>query len=103
MFAIYFKILELFLVLVFLFGIISSLYATSEKFIKEMAYESNYNIALEKAKKDLGLVSGEKLDELNSQIVRLEQNLKEAHEAKERAISRAQETKLICCRSLPCC
>ena len=41
----------------------------------------------------MGLVSGEKLDELNSQIAQLEQNLKEAHEAKERAISRAQETK----------
>jgi hypothetical protein len=39
------------------------------------------------------LVSGEKLDELNSQIAQLEQNLKDAHEAKERAISRAQETK----------
>lgn len=55
--------------------------------------EKRYQKALEKAKKDLGLVSGEKLDELNSQIVQLEQNLKDAHEAKERAISRAQETK----------
>ena len=32
----------------------------------------------EKAKKDLGLVSGEKLDELNSHIAQLEQNLKDA-------------------------
>lgn len=55
--------------------------------------EKRYQKALEKAKKDLGLVSGEKLDELNSQIAQLEQNLKDAHEAKERAISRAQETK----------
>lgn len=55
--------------------------------------EKRYQKALEKAKKDLGLVSGEKLDELNSQIAQLEQNLKEANEAKERAISRAQETK----------
>ncbi|WP_299766492.1 DUF4041 domain-containing protein [uncultured Dokdonia sp.] len=55
--------------------------------------EKRYQKALEKAKKDLGLVSGEKLSELNSQISQLEQNLKEAHEAKERAISRAQETK----------
>ncbi|WP_103072287.1 DUF4041 domain-containing protein [Aquimarina sediminis] len=55
--------------------------------------EKRFQKALEKAKKDLGLVSGEKLDELNSQIAQLEQNLKEANEAKERAISRAQETK----------
>jgi hypothetical protein len=55
--------------------------------------EKRYEKALERAKKDLGLVSGEKLDELNSQIAQLEQNLKDAHEAKERAISRAQETK----------
>lgn len=55
--------------------------------------EKRYQKALEKAKKDLGLVSGERLDELNSQIAQLEQNLKDAHEAKERAISRAQETK----------
>ncbi|GGX27937.1 DUF4041 domain-containing protein [Aquimarina muelleri] len=55
--------------------------------------EKHFQKALERAKKDLGLVSGEKLDELNSQIVQLEQNLKDAHEAKERAISRAQETK----------
>jgi hypothetical protein len=55
--------------------------------------EKRFQKALELAKKDLGFVSGEKLDELNSQIAQLEQNLKDAHEAKERAISRAQETK----------
>ncbi|GHC60985.1 DUF4041 domain-containing protein [Ulvibacter litoralis] len=55
--------------------------------------EKRFQKALERARKDLGLVSGEKLEELNSQIAQLEQNLKEAHEAKERAISRAQETK----------
>lgn len=55
--------------------------------------EKRFQKALERAKKDLGLVSGEKLIELNSQIAQLEQNLKDAHEAKERAISRAQETK----------
>ncbi len=55
--------------------------------------EKRFQKALERAKKDLGLVSGEKLDELNSQIAQLEQNLKDTHEAKERAISRAQETK----------
>lgn len=55
--------------------------------------EKRFQKALERAKKDLGLVSGEKLDELNSQIAQLEHSLKEANEAKERAISRAQETK----------
>jgi hypothetical protein len=55
--------------------------------------EKRFQKALELAKKDLGLVSGEKLDKLNSQIAQLEQNLKDAHQAKERAISRAQETK----------
>jgi|TARA_B110000908_G_scaffold33277_1_gene39825 hypothetical protein len=55
--------------------------------------EKRFQKALELAKKDLGLVSGEKLDELNSQIEQLEQSLKDIHEEKERAISRAQETK----------
>ena len=55
--------------------------------------EKRFQKALEKARKDLGLVSGEKLNELNSQILQLEQSLEKAHEAKERAISRAQETK----------
>jgi len=55
--------------------------------------EKRYQKALEQAQNELGLVSGEKLEELNAQIEQLQQNLKEAHEAKERAISRAQETK----------
>lgn len=55
--------------------------------------EKRFQKALERAQKDLGLVSGEKLEKLNSQIAELELNLKNAHEAKERAISRAQETK----------
>lgn len=55
--------------------------------------ERRYQKALDRAKQDLGLVSGLQLEELNSQIAQLEQNLREAHEAKERAISRAQETK----------
>ena len=55
--------------------------------------EKRFQKALEKAKRDLGLVSGEKLEELNSQIALLEKNLQEANEAKQRAISRAQETK----------
>jgi hypothetical protein len=65
-----------------------------DKALKEAETEERrFQKALERAKKDLGLVSEEKLDELQSQIVQLEQNLKSAHEAKERAISRAQETK----------
>ena len=55
--------------------------------------EKRFQKAIERAKKELGLVSGEKLDELNLQISELEQSLKNANEAKERAISRAQETK----------
>lgn len=38
------------LILIFIFSIVSNLNATSEKFIKEMAYESDYKVALEKAK-----------------------------------------------------
>tara|TARA_R110002124_G_scaffold109723_4_gene263157 strand:+ start:20121 stop:21545 length:1425 start_codon:yes stop_codon:yes gene_type:complete len=65
-----------------------------EKARKEAEIEERrYQKALERARKDLGLVSGQQLEELNSQIAQLEQNLREAHEAKERAISRAQETK----------
>ncbi|WP_282116991.1 DUF4041 domain-containing protein [Cellulophaga baltica] len=55
--------------------------------------EKHFQKAIERAKKELGLVSGEKLDQLNLQISELEQSLKNANEAKERAISRAQETK----------
>lgn len=38
------------LILIFIFSIVSNLNATSEKFIKQMAYESDYKVALEKAK-----------------------------------------------------
>lgn len=55
--------------------------------------EKRFQKALEHAKKDLGLVSGEELENLNQKILELEKNLEEAHKAKERAISRAQETK----------
>ncbi len=55
--------------------------------------EKRYQKALERAQKELGLVSGEELDKLNTQIAELKNNLLEAHQAKERAISRAQETK----------
>jgi len=55
--------------------------------------EKRFQKALERAQKELGLVSGEELDKLNIQIENLKQSLKEAQEAKFRAISRAQETK----------
>ncbi|KPM32684.1 Hypothetical protein I595_1110 [Croceitalea dokdonensis DOKDO 023] len=55
--------------------------------------EKRYQKALERAQKELGLVSGEELEKLNNQIAELQKNLQEAHAAKERAISRAQETK----------
>ncbi len=38
--------------LVFILGLFLNLNATSEKFIKEMSYEDDYQIALEKAKKE---------------------------------------------------
>lgn len=55
--------------------------------------EKRFQKALEMAQRELGLVSGEELEKLNIQIEQLQQRLKEANEAKERAISRAQETK----------
>ena len=65
-----------------------------EKAAKEAEIEEKrFQKALEKAQKELGLVSGEELEKLNLQIEQLQISLKEAHEAKERAISRAQETK----------
>lgn len=55
--------------------------------------EDNYEKALEKARKEIGLASGDKHDKLQAQIEKLEQELKEAHEKKERAMSMAQQTK----------
>lgn len=55
--------------------------------------EANYQKALDKARKEIELVTGEKHDKLKSQIEKLEQELKEAQEKKERAISMAQQTK----------
>lgn len=55
--------------------------------------EKRFQKALERAQKELGLVSGKELEKLNTQIAELQKNLQEAHEAQERAISRAQETK----------
>lgn len=55
--------------------------------------ETNYQRALDKARKEIELATGEKYDRLQSQIEKLEQELKEAHEKKERALSMAQQTK----------
>lgn len=42
--------------LIFILGLFLNLNATSEKFIKEMNYEDDYKIALEKAKKENKLI-----------------------------------------------
>lgn len=55
--------------------------------------EVNYQKALDKARKEMELATGEKHDKLQAQIQRLEQELKEAQEKKERALSMAQQTK----------
>jgi phage-related minor tail protein len=55
--------------------------------------EANYQKALEKARKEIESTTGEKHDQLQAQIAKLEQELKEAHERKERALSMAQQTK----------
>lgn len=55
--------------------------------------EANYEKALEKARKEIEVATGDKYDKLQAQIEKLEQELKEAHEKKERAISMAQQTK----------
>lgn len=55
--------------------------------------EANYQKALDKARKEMELATGEKHDKLQSQIERLEQELREAQEKKERALSMAQQTK----------
>jgi hypothetical protein len=55
--------------------------------------EKRYENALEKARAEISEAHGEKLDKLNEQIALLEAKLKEAQEAKERAVSMAQLTK----------
>jgi len=55
--------------------------------------EMNYQKALDKARKEMELATGEKHDRLQTQIEKLEQELKEAQEKKERALSMAQQTK----------
>lgn len=55
--------------------------------------EERYLHALEKAKSEIIKVSGTELNALNEKIKQLEEKLQEAHAQKERAISRAQQTK----------
>jgi tetratricopeptide (TPR) repeat protein len=55
--------------------------------------EANYEKALEKARKEVEETTGEKQQKLQMKIELLEQELREAHERKERAISMAQQTK----------
>ena len=55
--------------------------------------ETNYQKALEKVRKEFEATTGEKHEKLLAQIQKLEQELKEAQEKKERALSMAQQTK----------
>lgn len=55
--------------------------------------EANYAKALEKARKEFEESTGDKHAKLQAQIARLERELKEAQEKKERALSMAQQTK----------
>lgn len=55
--------------------------------------EKTYQIALDKARKEIEELSGEKQNKLQSKIEKLEQELKEAQNKKERAMSMAQQTK----------
>ena len=55
--------------------------------------EATYQKALDKARKEYEASTGEKHDKLQLQIEKLEQELKEAQEKKERALSMAQQTK----------
>lgn len=55
--------------------------------------EATYQKALDKARKEIEVATGEKHGKLEAQIIKLEQELKEAQEKKERAMSMAQQTK----------
>lgn len=55
--------------------------------------ETQYQKALDKARRDVAKATGEQQTKLKDEIERLNQLLSEAHEKKERAISRAQMTK----------
>lgn len=55
--------------------------------------EARYQKALEKAREEISKAKGEELEQLNDKIKLLEGKLEEAQKQKERAISRAQQTK----------
>lgn len=55
--------------------------------------EANYQKALDKAKKEIEQATGDKHNKLLAQIEKLERELKNAHDRKERALSMAQQTK----------
>tara|TARA_R110002012_G_scaffold313517_1_gene525180 strand:+ start:7246 stop:8574 length:1329 start_codon:yes stop_codon:yes gene_type:complete len=55
--------------------------------------EGNYQTALDKARKEIAELTGDKHDKLQSQIEKLELELIESQEKKERAMSMAQQTK----------
>jgi hypothetical protein len=55
--------------------------------------EKNYHTALDKARKEISELTGDKHDKLQAQIEKLELELKESQEKKERAMSMAQQTK----------
>ena len=55
--------------------------------------EANYQKALDKARKEIEQATGDTHDKLIAQIQKLEQEIQEAHERKERALSMAQQTK----------
>jgi hypothetical protein len=55
--------------------------------------EAAYQKALDKARKEYEASTGEKHDKLQAQIEKLEQELRDAQEKKERAMSMAQQTK----------
>lgn len=56
--------------------------------------ERRFEKALDKAKQELGSSTATNVDSLNDKIRNLEQQLQEAHDRKERAISLAQQTKV---------
>jgi hypothetical protein len=55
--------------------------------------EKNYQTALDKARKEISELTGDKHDKLQVQIEKLELEVKESQEKKERAMSMAQQTK----------
>lgn len=55
--------------------------------------EERFARLLAKAKEQANKAAGDKLDELNEQIAKLDEELRQAHEKSERALSMAQQTK----------